>query len=102
MAHLTELRKCQRVSLDAVARVSDACVETPAACVDASDAGIGLQSSYLWQPGTRVTVRLLLGDETTAVARAVVQRVEGDVMGLSFIAMGPTFSRLVGSLRAAA
>jgi len=102
MADHTELRGSRRGSLEVVARVSDGCVETPAAGVDASELGIGLRTAYLWQPGTRVTVRLLLGDDTTAVARAVVERAEGDVMGLRFIAKGPSFSRLVGTRGAAA
>lgn len=102
MTQQTKMRKHERMALDVVASVSDGWVETPAVGLDASVAGLGLKSAFLWAPGTRVTVRLKLADATTAVAVAVVKRAEGDVMGLQVLATGQAFSRIFAQLSAAA
>lgn len=91
-----EMRKHERVSLEATASVSDGCIETPAVGLNVSRAGLGLRTAFLWEPGTRVTVRMRLPDGSCAVALAVVQRTNGDTMGLRLLAAGPAFSRLVG------
>lgn len=98
---VTEMRRHERIALEATASVSDGCVETPAVGLDASRSGVGLRTAFLWEPGTRVTVRVRLPDATTAVALAVVQRTAGDVMGLRLLAAGPAFSRLLSSGRPA-
>jgi len=90
-----EMREHERVTLDATVFVSDGCIETPAVGLDASPGGVGLRTAFLWEPGTRVSLRMRLPNATTAVALAVVQRAEGDVMGLRLLAGGPAFTRLL-------
>lgn len=98
-AHV-EMREHVRRPVELAASVSDGVIETPAQSIDASRSGVGLRSAWLWHPGTLVTVRLN-GAHGTAVARAVVSRSEGDVMGLSLIAQGPAFARVLRSLATA-
>jgi hypothetical protein len=93
---MTDHRRHQRIRFEARATVTDGCVETPAVGVDASPGGLGLRTAFLWEPGTRVSVRMRLEDATTAVVVAVVQRAEGDVMGLRLLAGGPAFIRTFG------
>ncbi|MFO0566689.1 MAG: PilZ domain-containing protein [Polyangiaceae bacterium] len=87
-------RSDARARLDAVAFIGSGDIETSAEGVNASRTGIALRSSLLWAPGSRVRVRLRVKSETFA-ARAVVERVDGDVMGLTFIATGPALRRLL-------
>lgn len=93
-----EMRRHERFSLEGMASVSDGCIETPAVGLDASRSGLALRTAFLWEPGTRVTVRVRLPDASTAVALAVVQRTADDVMGLRVLAAGPAFSRLLSSV----
>lgn len=95
MAERAEMRRYPRVPLEAFASVTDGSVETSAIGLDASPGGLALRAAFLWQPGARVTVRMRLQDATCALARAVVERVEGDTMGLKLLVGDPGFLRLV-------
>lgn len=67
-----------------------------AATVDASADGLAIRGAWTWAPGSRVTIRLTT-PRGSAVARALVQRADDDVMGLSLLVLGPRFARLLES-----
>ena len=95
---MTDKRKSPRLRFEAATRVSDGRVETPARAVNASHDGLALRSAFLWQPGTHVTVSLWIKDAPYAVARGVIARVDGEIMGIRLTAQGPAFSRTMASL----
>jgi hypothetical protein len=94
MTNQTQRRIQHRFSLDLAASVSDGVIETKATTVDASANGLAIRGPWTWAPGSRVTVRLTT-PRGGAVARAVVQRVDEDVMGLSLLVLGPRFAQLL-------
>jgi hypothetical protein len=91
-------RSHSRIRLELPARVGDGVVETPASSVDLSDGGVLLKSDWTWPLGTELTIRLAVGEARSVAARAVVQRADGERMGLCLGLRGPAFRRLVASL----